>query len=204
MPEFRRHGKQPARSRYFGGSALPSPAYFDPWWWPIDPANRPEHWGLEPFETDHLNSFCDIPSRGKSYPGFQGSLGASPHCAVLVGERPSFNASYGSAVSGVYSLLGRLATQMKLRVQDFHVTDLIKFRGEPGRSTEDLCSRMIDISVECLAAEFALLTPTVVVITDMALELLPFVQSKLNLLDTRLNAVFQHQNKTITKHWSRQ
>lgn len=204
LPEFGCHGKHPARSRYFDGSSGPSPAYFDPWWWPVDPANRPEHWGLEPCERDQLNSLCDIPHKGKSYSGFQGSLGAVPGCAVLVGERPSFNSSYGSAVSGAHDLIGQLAARLNLRVQDFHVTDLIKFRGEPGRSTQDLCSHMIDISVECLSAEFAVLHPAVVVVTDMASALLPFVQSMLSVLDARLDAIFQHPNRISVPYWSRQ
>jgi hypothetical protein len=203
LPEFGRHGKHSSRSRYFDGSPLPSPAYFDPWWWPLDPANRSEQWGLEQGERDQLNSLCDIPHRGKSYSGFQGSLGATPGCAVLVGERPSFNSLYGSAVSGAYERVGRLAIQFNLRVQDFHVTDLIKFRGEPGHSTEDLCSQMINISVECLSAEFRLLQPSVVVITDMANELLPFIQSKLSVLDPRLDIIFKHPNRRPIRHWSR-
>lgn len=73
----------------FGGMghpALPSPAYFDPSWWPIDLANLPEHWGLQPSEQDASESLCDIPRKGKSYPGFRCSLGASPGRGVLLGE----------------------------------------------------------------------------------------------------------------------
>jgi hypothetical protein len=74
LPEFGRHGKHPARSRYFDDSPLPSPAYFDPWWWPIDPGNRPELWGLQPGERDQLNSLCEIPRKGKSYKGFRSEM----------------------------------------------------------------------------------------------------------------------------------
>lgn len=62
---------------------------------------------------------------------------------------------------------------------------------------------MIDISLNCLSAEFALLKPSVVFITDMASNLRPFVQPKLNLLDARLNAVFQHPNQRPVRHWSK-
>ena len=63
-------------------------------------------------------------------------LGAQPGCVMLLGERPSFDASYGHAVSGVYELVKTLAVKFNRAVDDFHVTDLIKFRGEPGHSTE--------------------------------------------------------------------
>jgi hypothetical protein len=203
LPEFKRHGKNPNRRRYFDNSQLPSPAYFDPWWWPIDPGNRAELWGLQPGERDELNSLCEIPRKGNSYPGFRGTLGASAGCVVLVGERPSFNASYGSAVSGVYKLVTRLAAEYNRSVEDFHVTDLIKFRGEQGGSTDDLCSHMIDLSVQCLSDEVAVLSPGMVIMTDMANDLLPFVQSKLNRSDKRLDSVTKHANRLAVSHWSR-
>jgi hypothetical protein len=204
LPEFKRHGKHPSRSRYLDDSGLPCPAYFDPWWWPINPANHLELWGLLPGEKEQLDSLCELPKRGNSYPGFRGSLGAAPGCVFLLGERPSFNTRYGAAVTGVYDLLGQMASTLKKQLTDFHVTDLIRFRGEPGHSTEDLCSHMIDVSVECLSQEFSVLKPTAVVITDMAEALLPFVQSKLNVLDKRLDAVLKHPNRVPVRHWSRQ
>ncbi len=201
VPEFGHHGKHPARSRYFGD--LPSPAYFDPWWWPVDPANRPELWGLQSNERDQLNSLCEMPCDGNSYRGFQGTLGARVGCIMLIGERPSFNTRYGSAVSPVYKLLKRLAAEHEKSLEDFHVTDLIKFRGEPGRSREDLTSQMIDVSVGCLSAELSALSPESVFLTDMANDLIQFVQSKLNVLDKRLDSVVSHPRKVIVRHWSR-
>ena len=122
---------------------------------------------------------------------------------MLIGERPSFNVLYGSAVSGVYALVSRLAEQYAKSIEDFHVTDLIKFRGEPGRSTEDLCSQMVHLSVDCLSAEFSILNPELVVLTDMANDLIPFVQSKLNILDKRLDSIAKHPRRVIERHWSR-
>jgi hypothetical protein len=86
---------------------------------------------------------------------------------------------------------------------EFHVTDLIKFRGNEGKATEDLCTHMIEISAQCLNGEFQALTPKMILITDFAERLLPYMKEKLNPLDTRLDAVVNHPLRIVVPYWSR-
>ena len=51
---------------------------------------------------------------------------------------------------------------------------------------------MIELSAECLSAEFQVLAPKMILITDFAEGLLPYVKEKLNFLDTRLDGVVNH------------
>jgi hypothetical protein len=63
---------------------------------------------------------------------------------------------------------------------------------------------MIDASVECLYAEFEVLEPSMILVTDFADRLLPFVTDKLSALDDRLNRIVNHPMKIVVPYWSRE
>ena len=76
---------------------------YDPWWWPITPANIVENWDLTVQEGERILekwnftpntlffSLCD----GKKCFGetLRGSVGAVTNCIFILGERPSFSRS---------------------------------------------------------------------------------------------------------------
>jgi hypothetical protein len=95
IPGFRRHGKHPSRTERAGEFR---PAYFDPWWWPLDPANEPADWGLNDSQREEFPSLCDVKVNGNKWPGFTGSLGAKEGCIWVLGERPSFDNRYGNVI----------------------------------------------------------------------------------------------------------
>jgi hypothetical protein len=95
IPEFHRHGKHPSRTERAGESR---PAYFDPWWWPVDPANEPADWGLNETQSEEFLSLCDVKVNGNKWTGFTGSLGAKEGCIWIIGERPSFDNRYGNVI----------------------------------------------------------------------------------------------------------
>jgi hypothetical protein len=206
VPEFRRHGKHRSRTERAGEDR---PAYFDPWWWPLDPANEPADWGLLPHQRDQFLSLCDVKLDGNKLPGFTGTLGAKKGCVWVIGQRPSFDNRYGFAIRFLRQKLQPLAELRELaqflgKPPVFHITDLIKFRGNEGKAREDMCSQMVDISVDCLYSEFAAVTPAMILITDFAEELLPFVKDKLHGLDSRLDVIVNHPMKIVVPYWSRE
>jgi hypothetical protein len=151
----------------------------DPWWWPLDPATDLRHWGLSADDKDVAAKFASLcPSKpNRAYPGFLGSLGATPGCVFIIGERPSFGKHYAHYVGALQRrliLLRRLPELVHLlngHQPEFHVTDLIKFRGQG--FNDSLSERMIAISLNCLRAEYELLKPKIVLLTCMAEERLP-------------------------------
>ena len=77
VPEFRRHGKHPSRTET---ARERRPAYFDPWWWPLDPANEPADWSLLEHQRDEFLSLCDVKVNGNKWAG------------------PSFDNLYGNVI----------------------------------------------------------------------------------------------------------
>jgi hypothetical protein len=63
---------------------------------------------------------------------------------------------------------------------------------------------MIDTSVECLHAEVEVLEPAMILMTDFADRLLPFVTDKLSALDRRLDGIINHPMKIVVPYWSRE
>ena len=198
--EFRVHGKHPNRSYYENGVLVP--ACYDPWWWPIDPADAPSHWGIPTSRNREFQSLCEVPAIGKRFPGFPGSLAAQPGCICILGERPSFNTRYAGAVSKLNAKLGCLASSLESSrllggAVTFHVTDLIKFRGMG--LADNLTREMIEISSECLDQELQYLQPPVVIVTDMAARGLRKLKPSAN----QFTALHNHRLKIEVPHWSR-
>ena len=205
VPEFRRHGKHSSRTET---AREHRPAYFDPWWWPLDPANEPADWGLLEQQRDEFLSLCDVKVNGNKWSGFTGSLGATRGCIWVIGERPSFDNLYGNVIRFLRQKMDALVDLPELAdlcggPPDFHVTDLIKFRGNEGKAKEDLCNHMIELSAKCLSSEFQVLAPKMILITDFAERLLPYMKEKLNPLDTRLDDIVNHPLKIVVPYWSR-
>ena len=50
LPLFRKFGSHPQRRRWQDGEA----AFYDPWWWPVDPASAPSDWGLSQEMADEF------------------------------------------------------------------------------------------------------------------------------------------------------
>lgn len=171
---------------------------YDPWWWPVDPANEPLFWGLGPDHTHQFQSLCTVPRRKNlnAYPGFGGSLCAEKGCVFVVGERPSFNRSYASAVTHLHRLLPQTDTR------SIHLTDVIKFRGK--RLKDGLTDEMIKISTRCLVDEIELLEPTGLVITDMALDGLRAMLQPWNPTSSGLAPLIQHPRLKVVPHWKKQ
>jgi hypothetical protein len=173
LDEFTKHLQDKKRSDRRG-----LPEYCDPWWWPLHPAKELEHWGLLPDDENVDAKFKSLrpkePGKRKEYARFLGSLGAKPGCVFIIGERPSFTKGYGQYMGKLDVRLNLLRAQPELREflqqpPEFHVTDCIKFRGDPSR--DKLTNEMRDISRRCLSAEFDLLKPKLVLLTDMAVPL---------------------------------
>src|SRR5258708_2424105 len=82
----------------------------DPWWWPLDPAKDLKDWGLLPGDKDIAGKFRSLcpnePTR--TFPGFLGSLGATPGCIFVVGERPSFGKHYAHYTGSIQKRLDLL------------------------------------------------------------------------------------------------
>ena len=188
--EFGQHG-----STLHGAVMRP----YDPWWWPVDPANTSELWGLKPEHEQQFLSLCTVP-RGKSanlYSGFGGSLSAQRGSVFVVGERPSFNRSYANAVTYLHRLLPR----PQAGTRSLHFTDVIKFRGK--RLNDHLTKRMIEISTRCLVDEVELLDPSGVLITDMALDGLKAMAQSWNLASVRLAPLIQDSRLKVVPHWKK-
>jgi hypothetical protein len=204
VPEFRQHGRHPGRSRYHDGKLIP--ADYDPWWWPVDPANSHAHWGLTSSQDWEFQSLCRVPRTGKEYESFGGSLGAEPGCVVVVGERPSFNDSYASAIRHLRVGLDllRASTALTERLGGppmFHITDLVKFRGMSFR--DNLADKMLDISARCLEKEFVVLRPKIVLLTDMAEKRLREVDDRLGRNTPVVGLILNHPMLVRVPHWSR-
>jgi hypothetical protein len=178
VPQFRKHGQHNTR-RFFLDGAL-TPAYYDPWWWPIDPARTIGDWGLVADDGWILQSLCEASAAGKRFPGFCGSLGARPGGIFVVGERPSFNTSYGAAVTHLYAQIQPLLAAYDSiapagEPYTCHITDLVKFRGQ--NWNDGLTPKMIEISARCLGEELQVLQPSLILITDMAAKRLAAVRN---------------------------
>jgi hypothetical protein len=188
--EFGQHG-----STLHGGV----PRSYDPWWWPVDPANSRQLWGLKPEQEQQFLSLCTVPQRKRAslYSGFGGSLCAQKNCVFVVGERPSFNRSYASAVTFLHRLLVRAESITK----SIHFTDVIKFRGK--RLNDHLTKPMIAISTRCFVDEVELSDPSGVVITDMALDGLKALVQPWNVTSVRLAPLIQHSRLKVVPHWKK-
>jgi hypothetical protein len=175
------------------------PMPHDPWWWPVDPANKRELWGLGPEQEDQFLSLCTVPQRRRAnlYSGFGGSLCAQKGCVFVVGERPSFNRSYASAVTHLHRLLPDAQSGTK----SIHFTDVIKFRGK--RLNNHLTKPMIEISTRCLVDEVELLAPSGVLITDMALDGLKALVQPWNPTSVRLAPLISHSRLKVVPHWKK-
>jgi hypothetical protein len=62
---------------------------------------------------------------------------------------------------------------------------------------------MIDISGECLRSEFKAAKPAMILITEFAQRLLPYVKAALSASDTRLDEIINHPMKIVVPFWSR-
>jgi len=134
----------------------------DPWWWPISSdrcvGRHFGDWGLEPGE-EHAYLSLGRKSTLNGYPGFRGSIGAQPDCWWLISTRPS--------QSGIGPALGPLYPKLRDVLADgrglarFHVTDMIKFRGQGPDQNKDeaLTESMWQTSVRCLMQEYQTLKP---------------------------------------------
>jgi hypothetical protein len=200
LPEFQKHGRHPGR-RYLVDGQLVA-ARYDPWWWPLDPATKPEHWGLDAAHSDALQSLHERRATSKQFPGFLGSLGAQRGCVFILGERPSFNVSYASAVTSLYEQIQRLSRMPELveRIGSsvtFHVSDLLKFRGE--NWNDGLTELMLEISGACLHEEMKLLQPSLVIVTDMARRRLQKVEQ--HLPAEVVSQLREHPASIVVPHW---
>lgn len=203
LHEFTKHIQDKER-RAKRGRDKPLPEYCDPWWWPLDPANELKHWGLLPGDDavdDKFRSLRPKQPRG-GYPHFIGSLGAKAGCVFVIGERPSFAENYGNYMWKLDRRLNLLRNLPELgtflqQAPEFHVTDCIKFRGDPLRDRPT--NEMLDISRRCLSAEFDLLNPKMVLVTCMAGE--EVLQFLLHHLQRRH---LRHSKFVVVPHWSRE
>ncbi len=199
LPLFGKFGPHPHKRRWQDGE----PASYDPWWWPADPASTPAHWGLSEEMSDEFWSLCEVPRRGKGFPGFTGSLGAQAGCVLILGERPSFSQSYARAVSRLHKRILLLAQIPELeptaQQAGFHVSDLIKIRGAGLR--DGLTREMVQLSLECLNEEFQTLRPALVLITDMALNAMQATLADFGIEQALLLPVLAHPCLVPVPHW---
>jgi hypothetical protein len=194
----------------------------DPWYWGLPPGTNLENWGLLKGEEDRLNSLSDRVRPTNAYRGFRGSIAAIPGCIVVLGERPSFGKRYGKSVGKLFrelDLMSRWASELRDQFRQigielcvegnqdvvFHVTDLVKFRGN-GFNKPPLGASEIGISAACLHDELTLLKPVMVLITNMAADALQndTVSSTMRSRDGIRKWVLSHPLAIEVPHWTSQ
>jgi hypothetical protein len=131
---------------------------YDPWWWPITPANVVGNWGLTPEQgarvlqqwqlqqwhlppghrNDVFFSLCYVPRRVTNAAILRGSIGATAKCIFVLGERPSFNRSFAHAAGKLFKRIGSIQGYDVLENNEngalnVHVSDVVKFRGPTPR-----------------------------------------------------------------------
>jgi hypothetical protein len=199
LPLFGKFGTHPHKRRWQDGE----PASYDPWWWPVDPASTPAHWGLSEEMSEEFWSLCEVPTKGKAFPGFTGSLGAQAGCVLILGERPSFSQSYARAVSRLHKRILLVAQIPELagtaQRAGFHVSDLIKIRGDGLR--DGLTPEMLQLSLECLNEELKTLQPVLVLTTDMALNAMQVALADFGIDKTLLSPLLAHPCLVPVPHW---
>lgn len=169
--------------RDFGNPALGPNT---PFWWPLHPATEPQHWGLRPEEDSILESLGPAAKvDARPYP-FQvlGSLGARKGCIWCVCFRPSFSKEYlkyysfhrgpyGKIFRNVYLIEPepeRWRKSLQCGELTIHVTDPVKYRGPRNnkKRLEGMEPWMWEKSVRVLRMEYRALTPSCVLMTDLA------------------------------------
>lgn len=199
LPLFRKFGSHPQRRRWQDGEA----AFYDPWWWPVDPASSPADWGLSEEMADEFWSLCEVPRSGRGFPGFQGSLGAKTGCIMILGERPSFSQSYAKAVTRLHKRITLVSQipELKETVEEtgFHVSDLIKIRGTNLR--DGLTKEMLSLSLDCLNDELQTLQPAMVLATGMAVDAMRNTLNHFDIDETALSPLLSHSCLVAVPHW---
>lgn len=210
LGEFRQHGIREGRTCIRKG--IGSPQYYDPWWFPVDPADQPECWGLLPTEVMEFESLCEVYQHRKTFQGFRGTIGACPQAVFVIGERPSWNDSYAGAVTDLVARLELLekcpeVAEFLGRAPGFHVTDAIKIRGSG--ITDNLPRRIVELSVKCLCAEFQLLQPVPMIILPVtksmarrrAGNVVRYLSEKLG-KESCLDEILRHPMVVTVPHWT--
>lgn len=155
-----------------------------------------------------MSSLCEVPQNGAEYPDFGGSLAATSNCIMVLGERPSFNTSFGSAVSKLHKrirTIGAAFTPEQDRApSNTHVCDLVKFRGEPGFILDGPDPEaIISLSMNCLTAELDYLDPVLILRTDLARKAMRKIRRSFpHLVTVAFEKVDQHPGLVEVLHWS--
>jgi len=141
-----------------------------PWWWPKGPGTDASDWGLVAppagvFES--LNAGAPHPGKeSRRYEAFAGSVSAGRGCVWLLSSRPS-TGTFAGSVGPLYSALVNEAAGRE-GIVEMHVTDLAKFRGPDERDT-GMDEQLYRRSVACLLREYEATTPSLILITKLAL-----------------------------------